>query len=116
MLIGVYSATLDEDEFDFSDSEEKTEGEGRSRRDVFLKSIEDKIDSKNPEHKDRFLVIKNQIIEKVKTTQVSRTRSRSGSSVASRRSVKRDLSTDSLSKVPGRSPVRQKTTGIPIKK
>ena len=111
-LIGVYSATLDEEEFEFSDSEESTEDSGRSRKDVFLKSIEDKIDPKNPEHKERFLEIKNQILEKVKVTKVSRVRTRSVSSVTSRGS-KRELSSESLSKTSGRSPARARTTGIP---
>ena len=85
----------------------------RSRKDNFLKSMEEKIDNGNSEHKDRFLVIKNQIIEKVKTTQHSRSRSRSASSASRSISKKRDLSSESKKQEPGKSPVRPRTSGIP---
>ena len=108
-MIGVYSATLDENKFDFDETDENKSGEARSRKDVFLKSLEDRIDPKNSEHKERLTVIKNQILEKVKRTQISRSRSRSNS-------LKRGLSNESLNTLPGNSPVRPRTTGIPKKK
>ena len=57
----MYSATLDEDEFNF-DEETNDNGDGskddRSRKDAFLKSIEEKLDPGNKEHKKRFHEIK----------------------------------------------------------
>ena len=67
----------------------------QSRKDVFLKDIEDKIDPKNAEYNERFLTIKNQILEKVKATKVSRERSKSGSRTGRTESKKRDHSKDS---------------------
>ena len=110
VLIGVYSATLDEGEFDFEETSESEDS--RSRKDKFLKEMEDKVDLKNPEHKERFMEVKNQILDKVKATQVSRMRSRSAS--AASQSSKRDRSSDSQSMENGRSPVRPRT-GIPKK-
>ena len=82
VLIGVYSATLDEEEIILDDAKEtdlenvvEDSVDRKSRRDNFLRSMEEKIDSTNPEYKERFIVIKNQIIEKVKATQYSRARS-----------------------------------------
>ena len=115
LLIGVYSATLDEDEFLFDENSssnlEKNDqsNTGRSRKELFLKSIEQKLDPKNSEQKERLTVIKNQILEKVKTTQLSRTRNRSSSS------RKRELSPDGSALTEQNSPVRRKTTGIPQK-
>ena len=108
-MIGVYSATLEEDKIDLEIGEEGDE-QRMSRRETFLKSMEDKLDLKNQEHVERFKVIKNQILEKVKATQISRSRSRSLS-----RGSKRELSTESLSSVSGNSPVRPRTSGIPKK-
>ena len=126
VLIGVYSATLDENELKFDEPDndletddadaKKDTNSGRSRRDNFLKSMEDRIDHSNSEHKDRFLVIKNQIIEKVKATQHSRSRSRSASSAGRHHSQKRELSADSKMQEPGKSPVRPRTSGIPVVK
>ena len=112
VLIGVYSATLDEEEFDFEEKNDTTEvdNERESRKDAFLKSIEEKLDPKNNEHKERFMEIKNKILEKVKTTKTSRVRSRSGSSVASRGS-KRGRSADNSE----RSPTKPRTSCIPTK-
>ena len=107
VLIGVYSATLEEDKIDL----ETSENERMSRKETFLKSMEEKLDPKNQEHNERFQVIKNQILEKVKATQISRSRSRSWS----KGSMKRELSTESLSSVSGNSPVRARTSGIPKK-
>ena len=46
VLIGLYSATLDEDEFDFDDKpgSEDQASDRNSRKDMFLKSMEEKID------------------------------------------------------------------------
>ena len=106
VLIGVYSATLNEEEI--GDKEDDSE-ETRSRRDIFLKSLEDKIDLKNPDHKERYLQVKNQILEKVKRTRYSRSRSRSSSSITSQ-AMKRN----SDGQISGRSPVRFKS-GLPVK-
>lgn len=75
ILIGVYSATLNEYDFAFGDDTE----ENRSRKEAFLKSIEDKIDKTNTDYKERILQVKNHVIEKVKATKISRERSRSRS-------------------------------------
>ena len=104
------------DMFEFSDDGEENSdggGGGRSRKEAFLKSLEDKLDPKNAEHLERFNVIKNKILEKVKHTQISRSRSRSWSRGSG--SLKRELSRESLSSVPGNSPVRPRTSGIPKK-
>ena len=114
VLIGVFSATLDEEEVDHEETKDTLDG--RSRKDNFLKSMEEKIDPSNPVHKERFLLIKNQILEKVKTTQHSRLRSRSRTGSNRSPSTKRDLSLESKNLEQGKSPVRPKMTGIPIKK
>ena len=72
--------------------------------------MEDKIDLANPDHKERYLQVKNQILEKVKATKSSRSRSRSNSSITSQGS-KRNHSEEIIS---GRSPVRHKS-GLPVK-
>jgi hypothetical protein len=119
ILIGVYSATLDEEEFEFDEDAENKDNEtsdgGRSRKEAFLKSMEDKLDPKNLVHAERFLEVKNQILEKVKATQLSRARSRSWSRGSRGGSLKRDLSRESLSSVSGRSPVRPRTSVTPKK-
>ena len=112
LLIGVYSATLNEDEFVFEKTELDDENEldcdkGRSRKDIFLKSLEQKLDPNNAVHTERFKEVKNQILEKVKVTQLSRVRTRSSSS------KKRGLSPDLVSHSVENSPIRQKTSQIP---
>ena len=87
-LIGVYSATLNEDEFEIDEESREI----RSRKDQFLQSIESRIDPTSTDQKERFIEIKNQILDKVRKTKVSRLRSRSGSSVGSPSSRKRSLS------------------------
>ena len=106
LLIGVYSATLDEKSFKFNKDDIQANS-SRSRKDAFLKSIEDKLDPKNSEQIERLNIIKNQILEKVKVTQESRARSRSGSV-----GLKIELSSDTLAGLVS-SPVRQKMSGIP---
>ena len=88
--------------FEESDLEDKA----RSRRDVFI-SLQEKCDIQNPEQKERFGEVKNIILEKVKATQRSRTRSSSGGS------TKRSRSRDPTNS--GRSVMRTKTTLIPTK-
>ena len=88
----------DEEDFDI-DTETK---EIRSRKDQFLQSMEKKLDLNNAQHNERFVQIKNQILEKVKTTKVSRYRSRSGS-----QGVKRSPSGGPLDD--GRPPSRPRT-------
>ena len=115
LLIGVYSATLDEDEIKLDDANiDVTAEDGRSRRDIFLKSMEEKVDHENSEHKERFQILKNKIIEKVKTTQHSRSRSRSCSGSSRTDSKKRELSSESKGQELGKSPVRPRTSGIPL--
>ena len=114
LLIGVYSATLDEDEFNFDNCNDETPSDDkqqRSRKGLFLSSIEQKLDPKNKEHTERFNVIKNQILEKVKTTQQSRNRARSMSSSSRKRVASGEADSSAAN-----SPVRQKVSGIPTKK
>ena len=50
VLIGLFSATLDEEELEVSGGEGgENSTPGRSRREHFLKSMEDKLDPKNTE-------------------------------------------------------------------
>ena len=104
-VIVVHSATLDETVFDVEDSlykNDSKEDSGRSRKDIFLRSLEEKVDPSNNDQKERFKDIKNLILEKVKLTHASRTRSRS-------RSNKRSLSDESLLSEHGKSPIRPRT-------
>ena len=105
VLIGVYSATLDENEFEFGepkDDEKPETSMRRSRKDHFLEALEERIDPKNNDHRERFKEIKNKILEKVKAQQVSRSRSRS-------KSNKRSLSPSSKLHEAENSPVRPRT-------
>ena len=105
VLIGVYSATLDENEFNFEESKEDEPKEAkmrRSRKDEFLKDLEEKLDPSSLEQKKRFKDIKNQVLERVKSQQVSRNRSRSISN-------KRSLSPASKLCGTEKSPVRPRT-------
>ena len=81
VLIGVYSATLNEDEIDIDDNEDTEDS--RSRCDTFLKSMKEKIDPSDPQQLERYNQVKNKILEKVKASKSSRSRSRSVSSVTS---------------------------------
>lgn len=106
----MYSATLNEEEIDVKEDDENEDP--RSRRDDFLKSMAEKLDLSDPQQKERYLQVKNRILEKVKATKTSRSRSRSVSSVTSIAS-KRALSGD---KEGGKSPVRPKLgTKLPVK-
>ena len=110
-LIGVYSATLDEDEFDFDDDTGDAK-DNRSRKDAFLLSIEEKLNPADKEQKVRFAEIKNRILENVKASKSSRDRSRSGSVSGRGSSSKRELSADSLKS----SPASRPRTMLPVKK
>ena len=114
VLIGVYSATLNEDEIDVTENDDE---DSTSRKAVFLKSMEDKLDLNNTEHKERYLQMKNRILEKVKATKTSRSRARSVSSITSTAS-KRGRSSDMV-KEGEKTPVRLKHsnpgTKLPVK-
>ena len=79
--------------------------------------MEDKLDLNNTEHKERYLQMKNRILEKVKATKTSRSRARSVSSITSTAS-KRGRSSDKV-KEGEKSPVRLKHslpgTKLPVK-
>ena len=84
------------------------------KKDDFLKKVEDSIDKNNSVQKERYLHIKNQILERVKETK-SRRRTFSGSSIASqssRGSRSSSLKRGNTDGQTGKSPTRLKT-GIP---
>ena len=99
LLIGVYSATLNEEDFEFDDDKEEEmvdeEEKDRSRRNTFMKAMEQKIDKENSDQRERLQIVRNQILEKVKATKLSRTRSRSNSGASRSDSKKRNLSVES---------------------
>jgi hypothetical protein len=57
ILIGVYSATLDEDQIDVDVSKDVSEDDGRSRKDIFL-SMQKKLDPENKVQSERFQEVK----------------------------------------------------------
>ena len=87
--MAVLTATLNEDEFivDVENTEEESkltspslDLEQRSRKDQFLLSaLESKIDKTNKNQLERFSHIKNQVIEKIKTTKLRRSMSSTSS-------------------------------------
>ena len=56
VLIGVYSATLNEDKIDITDN--KDTDDSRSRYDLFLKSMKEKIDPSDPQQIERYNQVK----------------------------------------------------------
>ena len=90
IIIGAYSATLDEDEIDLEVDSNDSE-EARSRKDIFL-SMKSKLNLDDENQSARFNEVKNLVLEKVKHTKNSRIRSRSGCSVFSNGSIKRSRS------------------------
>ena len=108
VIIGVYSATLNEDEIDEQEEDTKDKKDMRSRKENFFKSMEEKINLENPDQKERYIQVKNQILEKVKATKVSRSRSRSNSIG---QGIKRNLADENILESP---PVRHKSS-LPIK-
>ena len=87
-LVQVYTATLNEDEFideleDKADDLDvkKEELGNRSRRDKFLLSVEQNLDSSVPHHAaqlERLDHLKNQVLERVKITHLDKSRPRTG--------------------------------------
>ena len=87
-MVAVLTASLNEDEFDL-EIEEPTESslsnsspclDERSRKDLFLlSSLEAKIDKNDANQQERFSHIKNQVIEKIKTTKIRRSMSSTSS-------------------------------------
>ena len=102
VLIGVYSATLNEDDISFPSGCDESNAENE-KQDV-LKSVERQLEPGNLLQKERFLEIKNQVLEKVKTTQKSRSRSSSR---------KRNRSND-RERDCSPSANRPRTSGIPL--
>ena len=90
-LVQVYTATLNEDEFDdkLEDLDDtKDELSNRSRRDKFLASVEKNLDSSVPHHSvqlERLDNLKNQVLERVKITHLNKSRPRSASIATKRR-------------------------------
>lgn len=89
-LVCVLSATMDENDFDFVEAADdlpvKEENqpaspklEHRSRKEIFLSSIEDSIDMNNEVDKERLCSIQNQVLERLKSTKLRKHRSRTGS-------------------------------------
>ena len=92
-LLQVYTATLNEDEFDDKSEDidvTKTEQSNRSRKDKFLASVGDNLDKTDPNHQvqlERLDHLKNQVLERVKTTYQNKSRPRSGSNFKRRASL-----------------------------
>ena len=109
-LISVYTATLNIEDFETEEASDTM----TPKKDDFLKKVEDSIDKNNSIQKERYLHIKNQILERVKETK-SRRRTFSGSSIASqssRGSRSSSLKRGNSDGQTGKSPTRLKT-GIP---
>ena len=93
LLVAVLSATLNEEELDIEDLEaddnisKPEQDDKRSRKDLFLlSSLDSKIDQSDSIQQERLSHIKNQVIEKMKITRLSR-RSLSNSSTKRRLSL-----------------------------
>ena len=103
-LIGVYSATLNIEDFESDDANEIL----TPKKDNFLKRVEENIDKNDAVQTERYAHIKNQILDRVKASK-TRTRSLSNCSNSSRSSSQnRSNSTE----YEGSSPIRHKS-GIP---
>ena len=112
-LISVYSATLNLEDFE----EEEAGDTLTPKKDNFLKKVEDSIDKDDSTQTERYLHIKNQILEKVKASK-NRQRTFSGSSttsVGSRGSKGSGLKRTLSGGQDGKSPNRMKS-GIPALK
>ena len=85
-LVQVYTATLNEDEFvdQIEVTEDDTSDEKRSRRDKFLlSSVSKNLDQSDPKHSvhlERLDNLKNQVLERVKTTYLNKSKPRTGTS------------------------------------
>ena len=93
LLVAVLSATLNEEELDIEDLEadddisKSNQDAKRSRKDLFLlSSLDSKIDQSDSIQQERLSHIKNQVLEKMKITKLSR-RSLSNSSAKRRLSL-----------------------------
>ena len=84
-MVSVYSATLNEDDFELDENEETV----KPIRAEFFKSMESKVDPSDSDMIDRLNILKNQVLEKVKVSKKSRERSLSVCSVRSTSSEKR---------------------------
>ena len=113
-LVCVLSAALEE-EFELVENYPNTSEKlptspkliHRSRRDKFLSSIEDKVDKNNSTHQERLSHIKNEVLDRIKSTKIRRLQARTdsvSSSVGSKRRL--SFSTDDQA---GRSPSRPRT-------
>ena len=122
-LVCVLSAALEEDfellvEDDKEDGQddiktEPTEGPKlihRSRKEKFLSSIEDKVDQNNSVHLERLSSIKNQVLDRIKSTKIRRYKARTDS-VSSSVGSKRRLSPAEEDNT-GRSPSRPRTAPL----
>ena len=109
-LISVYSATLNLEDFE----NEETSDTLQPRNDNFMKKVEESIDTNDTVQNERYLHIKNQILDRVKTSK-TRQRTLSGGSITSQSS--RDSRSSSMKRgnpsgQDGRSPTRHRS-GIP---
>ena len=92
-LVSLYSVTLNEDEIidNLGDNDEvKDDPHIRSRKDKFLTNVEKQLDSEDPKHVlqlERLDHLKNQVLEKIKITQINKSRPRTGSSAKRRLSL-----------------------------
>lgn len=107
LLVAVLSATLNDEEFEFENSQENMDAilsnsspklERKSRKDLFMSSIEAKIDINDSTQTERFSHIKNQVIEKIKTSKIRR----SMSSTSSKRRLSFLCNEDDSSRTPSR--------------
>ena len=86
-LVTVISTTLNEDEFELDETSSETAtpddetvlGTSRSRRDKFLESVEEKIDTTNSLHVERLQHLKVQLKDHLQKTKTRKTRSRTDS-------------------------------------
>ena len=78
-LASLYSATLNEDDFEI----DETTNQVKPVSDSFLKKVEESCDLSDNIQKEKLTTLKNQILEKVKVTKDRRARSRSVSSNSS---------------------------------
>ena len=114
-LVCVLSATFDEEDFEFAVDPTNDSGEPsasstithRSRRDFFMTSVKDKVAKVDSLQQERLSNVKNQVLDKIKSTKIKKFRSRTdsiSSSVGSKRRF--NLSDDDQV---GRSPSRPRT-------
>ena len=98
-LASVYSATLNEDDFEIDEDTDQV----KPMSDNFLKKVEENCDLNDKQQNEKLTTLKNQILEKVKVTKSRRDRSRS---VSSNRSTKRGADNSLDRKSPSRIRVK----------